>query len=608
PSSKCRIEFHEVTKAAVKSAIGNPRSIDMSLVDAQQARRALDRLVGYEISPLLWAKIKKGLSAGRVQSVVTRMVVLREKEIDAFIPEEYWDLSAIGATEKKDKRGFQMSLSTLDGQKASLHCAEDAENAKERVLNASLSVSSVRSSEKRKMPPAPFTTSSLQQEASKKLNFTTAKTMQVVQQLYEGVELKGSGSTGLVTYIRTDSVRLSQEAQADIRAFIPEKFGEEYLPETPNEFKGRKNAQDAHEAIRPTDIRRIPESIKESLSKDQYKLYKLVYDRTLASQMSSAAYETMTAEISGDGVGLRFYGEVLTFDGYRAVYKDSQDEEEVPVSSTLPSIAPGSPVSIREADVKQHFTQPPARYTEASLVRTMEEKGIGRPSTYAPTITTIISRGYVSREQKRLYPTELGNMVTAMMEEFFPEIVDMDFTADMEDKLDKVEEGTEEWKDILRKFYPHFKELLTTAEEQVEKVEIRDEVSDEICDKCGAKMVYKMGRFGRFLACPNFPECKNTKPIQIYIDVPCPNCGARLMEKTTKKNRKFFGCERYPECDFVSWDRPVEEKCPQCGSFMVEKHGKHQELWHVCTNETCRFRKEIPAASEVQDNSEAEEL
>ena len=608
PGSKCRIEFHEVTKAAVKSAIGNPRSIDMSLVDAQQARRALDRLVGYEISPLLWAKIKKGLSAGRVQSVVTRMVVLREKEIDAFIPEEYWDLSAIGATEKKDKRGFQMSLSTLDGQKASLHCAEDAENAKERVLNASLSVSSVRSSEKRKMPPAPFTTSSLQQEASKKLNFTTAKTMQVVQQLYEGVELKGSGSTGLVTYIRTDSVRLSQEAQADIRAFIPEKFGEEYLPETPNEFKGRKNAQDAHEAIRPTDIRRIPESIKESLSKDQYKLYKLVYDRTLASQMSSAAYETMTAEISGDGVGLRFYGEVLTFDGYRAVYKDSQDEEEVPVSSTLPSIAPGSPVSIREADVKQHFTQPPARYTEASLVRTMEEKGIGRPSTYAPTITTIISRGYVSREQKRLYPTELGNMVTAMMEEFFPEIVDMDFTADMEDKLDKVEEGTEEWKDILRKFYPHFKELLTTAEEQVEKVEIRDEVSDEICDKCGAKMVYKMGRFGRFLACPNFPECKNTKPIQIYIDVPCPNCGARLMEKTTKKNRKFFGCERYPECDFVSWDRPVEEKCPQCGSFMVEKHGKHQELWHVCTNETCRFRKEIPAASEVQDNSEAEEL
>lgn len=607
PESPCRIEFHEVTKNAVQTAIKNPRSVDMNRVNAQQARRVLDRLVGYKISPLLWAKIKKGLSAGRVQSVVTRMVVMREEEIEAFIPEEYWDLSAQGytGTSNSKKAVFQMALSSLDGKKVSIENAQQADAAKERTEKAKLKVTGVRKGEKRHNAPAPFTTSSLQQEASKKLNFTTAKTMQVVQQLYEGVELKGSGSTGLVTYIRTDSIRISQEAIADLRAYIPEVYGDKYLPATPNVFKGRKNAQDAHEAIRPTDIRRTPESVKDSLSRDQYRLYQLIYNRTIASQMAPSVYETMTADIEGDGVGLRFYGEVLRFNGYSAVYKDTPEEDAETVQNTIPELKTGSLVHIASVDCRQHFTQPPARYTEASLVRTMEEKGIGRPSTYAPTITVITSRGYVSREQKRLYPTELGRMVTAMMEQYFPEIVDLDFTADMEDKLDGVEEGTTDWKEIVRDFYPPFHEMLNTAEEQIEKVQLHDEVSDVPCDKCGAMMVYKMGKFGRFLACPNFPECRNAKPILTYIDTPCPECGARLMEKTSKKNRKFYGCENFPQCSFVSWEKPVSEKCPQCGSYMVEKRGRHGELWHLCANSTCRCKVEISAKDDQASEEEA---
>ncbi len=607
PESPCRIEFHEVTKNAVQTAIKNPRSVDMNRVNAQQARRVLDRLVGYKISPLLWAKIKKGLSAGRVQSVVTRMVVMREEEIEAFIPEEYWDLSAQGytGTSKSKKAVFQMALSSLDGKKVSIENAQQADAAKARTESAKLKVTGVRKGEKRHNAPAPFTTSSLQQEASKKLNFTTAKTMQVVQQLYEGVELKGSGSTGLVTYIRTDSIRISQDAIADLRAYIPEVYGDKYLPATPNVFKGRKNAQDAHEAIRPTDIRRTPESVKDSLSRDQYRLYQLIYNRTIASQMAPSVYETMTADIEGDGVGLRFYGEVLRFNGYSAVYKDTPEEDAETVQNTIPELKTGSLVHIASVDCRQHFTQPPARYTEASLVRTMEEKGIGRPSTYAPTITVITSRGYVSREQKRLYPTELGRMVTAMMEQYFPEIVDLDFTAEMEDKLDGVEEGTTDWKEIVREFYPPFHELLNTAEEQIEKVQLHDEVSDVPCDKCGAMMVYKMGKFGRFLACPNFPECRNAKPILTYIDTPCPECGARLMEKTSKKNRKFYGCENFPQCSFVSWEKPVSEKCPQCGSYMVEKRGRHGEVWHLCANSTCRCKVEISAKDDKASEEEA---
>lgn len=602
----CRIEFHEVTKKAIQAALKTPREIDMGRVDAQQARRVLDRLVGYKISPLLWAKIKKGLSAGRVQSVATRMVVMREEDIEAFIPEEYWEISAKmqAMTGRGRKAHFLAKLATIDGVKASITNAADAQAAVDRINAAHFAVSGVKLGEKRKMPAAPFTTSSLQQEASRKLGFTTSKTMQVVQQLYEGIDLEGEGTQGIVTYIRTDSVRISDEAMAALREFIPERFGTEYLPEKPNEYKGRKNAQDAHEAIRPTDVRRTPDQIKASLTKEQYNLYRLIYNRFIASQMMPALYETMTMEITGDGIGLRFYGEHKKFAGFTSVYEESTDEETVSTETSLPQLKEGDAVTVEEAAGSQHFTQPPSRYTEASLVRALEEKGIGRPSTYAPTITTIITRGYVSREKKRLYPTELGRMVTAMMEEYFEDIVDTEFTADLENKLDEVEEGKKDWKQIIRDFYPEFKRALDVAEEKVEKVEIKDEPSDVPCDKCGAMMVYKMGRFGRFLACPDFPDCRNTKPILTYIEAPCPSCGARLMEKTSKKNRKFYGCERYPECEFVSWEKPVTEVCPQCGGYMVEKRGRKGEMWHLCANETCRCRVEVQQPDNAEDGDE----
>ena len=591
----CRIEFHEVTKKAIQAAIKNPRQLDMGLVDAQQARRVLDRLVGYQISPLLWTKIKKGLSAGRVQSVATRLVVMREEEIEAFIPEEYWDVSAKASVPaSRSKKGqFLTRLVSLDGEKAELNNGTEAERAAERIRNAHFAVNAVKLGEKHKNPAPPFTTSSLQQEASRKLNFTTAKTMQVVQQLYEGVDLAGEGTQGIVTYIRTDSVRISDEALASLRTYIPERFGEDYLPEKPIEYKGRKNAQDAHEAIRPTDVTRTPEKIKASLTKEQYNLYRLIYNRFVASQMNPAVYKTMTLDIGGDGVALRFYGEHKKFAGFTTLYEESTDEDVESAETALPQLKEGDPVAIDEVITKQHFTQPPSRYTEGSLVRVLEEKGIGRPSTFAPTVTTIITRGYVSREKKSLYPTELGRMVNAMMEEYFQDIVDTEFTAELEDKLDAVEMGTQDWKQIIRDFYPDFKRALDVAEQQIEKVEIKDEISDEPCDKCGAMMVYKMGRFGRFLACPNFPDCRNTKPILNYIEAPCPQCGGRLMEKTSKKNRKFFGCECYPECSFVSWEKPVTAKCPQCGGFMVEKRGRKGELWHLCANDTCHCRVEV---------------
>nr|MBR4279499.1 type I DNA topoisomerase [Clostridia bacterium] len=591
----CRIEFHEVTKKAIQAALKAPRKLDMGRVDAQQARRVLDRLVGYKISPLLWTKIKKGLSAGRVQSVATRMVVMREEDIEAFIPEEYWEIGVkLQATIGRSRKvHFNARLVTIDGEKAAITNAADAEKAVARIKDASFTVASVKHGEKRKTPASPFTTSSLQQEASRKLNFTTSKTMQVVQQLYEGVDIEGEGTLGIVTYIRTDSVRVSDEAMAAVRAYIPERFGEDYLPEKPNEFRGRKNAQDAHEAIRPTDIRRTPEKVKSSLTKEQYNLYRLIYNRFLASQMMPALYDTMTMDITGDGIGLRFYGEHKSFAGFTSVYEEGTDEEVASSETTLPQLNEGDTVNMDDISSEQHFTQPPSRYTEASLVRALEEKGIGRPSTYAPTITTIITRGYVSREKKRLYPTELGRMVTAMMEEYFEDIVDTEFTAELEDQLDAVEEGTTAWKEIIREFYPGFRQALDAAEQQIEKVEIKEEPSDEPCDKCGAMMVYKMGRFGRFLACPNFPDCRNTKPILTYIEAACPSCGSRLMEKTSKKNRKFYGCECYPECEFVSWEKPVTAACPQCGTYMVEKRGRKGELWHLCSSETCRCRVEV---------------
>lgn len=587
----CRIEFNEVTKKAVQNAIKHPRKLDMGRIDAQQARRALDRLVGYKISPLLWVKVKKGLSAGRVQSVATRMVVDREREIDNFIPEEFWEISADCAVKgEKKSSGFTARLSMIDGKKAQIKNGEEAEKICRMIEKSDFSITEVRKKEKRRQPAPPFTTSSLQQEASRKLGFTTARTMQVVQQLYEGVDIAGEGTQGLVTYIRTDSVRISEDAMNSLREFIPEHYGKEYLPAEKNEFKGRKNAQDAHEAIRPTDVNRLPEAIKPSLSREQYMLYRLIYNRFVASQMECAVYETLSADITGSGITLRFYGEHKTFAGFTVLYEESTDEAADNVEMTLPTLNEGQKISIKKIDSAQHFTQPPSRYTEASLVRTLEENGIGRPSTYAPTITTIISRGYVSREKKRLYPTELGIMVTSMMEQYFSQIVDTEFTAIMEEKLDAVEEGQQDWRQILREFYPGFESTLALAEKEIEKVEVKDEVSNVPCDKCGAMMVYKMGRYGKFLACPNFPNCRNTKPILQYLDVPCPKCGKRLLVKTSRKNRRFYGCEGYPECDFVSWDRPAAEKCPKCGQYMIEKQNNKGEMIHLCTNENCRFK------------------
>ena len=603
-SSPCRIEFHEITQKAVENALKNPRPIDLDKVDAQQARRALDRLIGYKISPLLWAKVKKGLSAGRVQSVATRLVVDREQDIEDFIPEEYWDVSAnaLLPTARGRKTTFTLRLSTLDGKKAELHNEDEAKAAQARVENANFAVYGIKHGERHKLPAPPFTTSSLQQEAGRKLNFTTQKTMQVVQQLYEGVDLEGDGTQGIVTYIRTDSVRVSEEALQAVRAYIPERFGAEYLPETPNEFKGRRNAQDAHEAIRPTDVTRTPDSIKASLTKEQFQLYRLIYSRFLASQMKPALYDTLSMDVSGDGVGMRFYGEHKRFAGFTSVYEESTDEVQESAESTLPQFEEGAPVIIESVESQQHFTQPPTRYTEASLVRMLEEKGIGRPSTYAPTITTIIARGYVMRENKRLYPTELGKMINAMMTQYFGPIVDTEFTAELEDQLDEVEEGDMDWHTVLQEFYPPFETMLESAENAIEKVEIKDEPSDVICDKCGAQMVYRMGRFGKFLACPRFPECRNTKPILNYIEAKCPKCGGRLLEKTSRKNRKFYGCENYPECDFVSWEMPVNERCEKCGSYMTLKRSRKGEEWHLCSNETCRHRVEVTPAQTTEED------
>lgn len=598
PAMPCRVSFQEITSKAVKNAIKEPRPIDMSLVNAQQARRVLDRLVGYKISPLLWVKVKKGLSAGRVQSVATRMIVDREDEIDAFIPEEYWDISA---DLRSGKQSFSARFDTLDGKKAQLNDEASTQRALEIIRGDAYTVRTVKKGERRKMPAPPFTTSNLQQEAARKLHFTTAKTMQIAQMLYEGVDLEGEGTQGLISYIRTDSVRVSDEALSAVREEIGKRFGAEYLPEKPNEYKGRKRSQDAHEAIRPTDVARKPEAVKDSLTRDQFNLYKLVYLRFLSSQMTPALYDTMTAEIAGEHAGFRFYGEHKRFPGFTAVYEEGSDEVEVSSEMTLPTLAVGEPVTLVKAEGEQHFTQPPPHYTEASLVRALEEKGIGRPSTYAPTITTIISRGYVLRDKRKLAPTELGRMVTNMMREYFKEIVDIAFTSEMEEELDRVEEDALPWKEVVRTFYGPFSKTLEVAEASIEKVEIKDEVSDIPCDKCGAMMVYKMGRYGKFLACPRFPECRNTKPIIAYVDTPCPKCGARLMEKSSRKGSRFYGCERYPECDFVSWDLPVPDRCPVCGGFMVFKQNKKGERWHLCANETCRHRVQLPEEEQEMD-------
>ncbi len=590
PSTKCRVEFNEITSQAVKSAMKKPRAIDLSLVDAQQARRVMDRLVGYKISPLLWQKVRKGLSAGRVQSVATRMIVDREAEIEAFEPKEYWTLTGSFVC---GRQRFEARYFGKKNEKEEITSREQAQALEAQLKSREFSIGKVKWGERKKNPPAPFTTSNLQQEAVRKLGFTTRKTMQIAQALYEGVDVKGSGTIGLISYIRTDSTRISTEAVAAAREVIAANYAPEYLPETPNVFKGRKNAQDAHEAIRPTYAAQTPEKVRESLTRDQYRLYKLIYERYLASQMTPAVYDTLSFFVEDAQMQFRFSGQKKRFAGFTAVYEEGQDEPgEKDVS--LPDVKEGETAQMQALSAEQHFTQPPARFTEASLVRAMEEKGIGRPSTYAPTISTILSRGYVASRNKALVPTELGVLVTEMMKEHFSGIVDEQFTADLEEKLDRVEEEGMDWHQVIGDFYGPFSQELQSAEQAIEKVEVQDEVSDVVCDKCGALMVYKMGRFGRFLACPNFPACRNTQPIVEKIAAHCPKCGGAIIRRTTRRGRVFFGCEKYPECDYTSWDMPVDDKCPVCGSPMVRKFDRKKDVaYNLCTNENCKHRQDV---------------
>ena len=594
--SPCRIEFNEVTMKAVKAAVKNPRGIDIDRVNAQQARRVLDRLVGYKISPILWAKVKKGLSAGRVQSVAAKMICDRENEIDTFLPEEYYNIAG-----RFMVNGAELTARFYgeNGEKLDVHTREECDALLARAREGAYSVRAIKKSERRKMPAAPFTTSNLQQEASRKLNFNTGKTMQIAQQLYEGVELAGEGLQGLVTYIRTDSTRISDEALLSVREMIKNTYGEPFLPAEPNIYKSRKTAQDAHEAIRPTDISRRPEDVKASLTRDQFRLYRLIYDRFVSSQMTPAVFDTLSADIAGEN-GLTFHlaGQKKKFVGFTVVYEEVLDDAVEEKDISLPDLEEGMSASLLDVTGEQRFTQPPPRYTEASLVRALEEKGIGRPSTYAPTISTIITRGYVARENKRLIPTELGKIVNDLMCKNFPDIVNIQFTADMEEKLDDVEKGQVDWHAIVRDFYGPFEKDLEKAEASIEKVSIEDQVSDIPCEKCGAMMVYKMSRYGKFLACPNFPACRHTLALPKSIGVACPQCGAQLLERISRKGRKFYGCERYPECDFVSWDRPVNDKCPVCGSRMVYKRGPRNTHYHVCVNESCRHRVEVEAEND----------
>ena len=585
-----RITFNEITKTAVKESLKHPRAIDMDLVDAQQARRMLDRMVGYRISPLLWAKVKRGLSAGRVQSVTLRIIADREEEIAAFIPEEYWTLDA-DFTIPGERKPLTARFYGTEKEKITIHSKEELDTITKKLEGAKYQVAEVKKGERTKKAPVPFTTSTLQQEASKVLNFSTQKTMRVAQQLYEGVDVKGSGTVGIITYLRTDSTRISDEADASARAYVEENYGKEYVSAAVQEKKSGKKIQDAHEAIRPTDITRTPFALKESLTRDQFRLYQLIWKRFAASRMANAQYTTTSVKI--DAAGYRFHvsASKKKFDGFMAVYV--QDEEEKGEGNLLvKEISSETQLKFKSFEEKQHFTQPPAHYTEAALVKTLEELGIGRPSTYAPTITTIINRRYVAKENKNLYMTELGEVVNNIMVQAFPSIVDVNFTANMESLLDKVEEGVVNWKTVVSNFYPDLDEAVLNAEKELAKVKIEDEVTDIVCEECGRNMVIKYGPHGRFLACPGFPECRNTKPYLEKIGVACPKCGKDIVLRKTKKGRKYYGCENNPDCDFMSWQKPSKEKCPKCGGIMVEKGNKL-----LCINEACgyienKFQKE----------------
>ena len=582
-----RISFNEITKSAVKASLKNARDIDMDLVDAQQARRVLDRIVGYKISPVLWAKVKRGLSAGRVQSVALRIIADREDEIAAFIPEEYWSLDA-NFKVKGEKKPLTAKFYGTKDEKITIHNEEELHKILADLEEAEYEVVDVKRGERSKKAPLPFTTSTLQQEASKALNFATSKTMRIAQQLYEGVDIKGSGTVGLITYLRTDSTRISAEADANARAYVGKAYGEEYVAETTSEQKQKndgKNIQDAHEAIRPSDVTRVPAEIKESLTRDQFRLYQLIWKRFVASRMQPAKYETTSVKIGADDYRFTVSASKIIFEGFRLAYVES-DEEKQSGNVMVNSIDKDSELTKESFDYKQHFTQPPAHYTEASLVKTLEELGIGRPSTYAPTISTIITRRYVAKENKNLYMTELGEVVNNIMKQSFASIVDVNFTAYMEGLLDMIAEGKVEWKSVISNFYPDLKEAVEKAEKELETVKIEDEVTDVVCEECGRNMVIKYGPHGKFLACPGFPECRNTKPYLEKIGVACPKCGKDIVLRKTKKGRRYYGCEDNPECDFMSWQKPSEEKCPKCGSYMVEKGNKL-----VCGNEQCGFVK-----------------
>ncbi len=575
-----RITFNEITKNAVKESLKNAREIDMNLVDAQQARRVLDRMVGYRISPLLWDKIKRGLSAGRVQSVALRIICDREDEINAFIPEEYWTLDAAFQIPGEKKPLVAKYYGTEDG-KVEITSEEELNKILKELEQAEYKVTDVKKGERIKKAPLPFTTSTLQQEASKVLNFSTQKTMRLAQQLYEGIEIKGSGTVGIITYLRTDSTRVSDEAVNMAHEYIEQVYGADYAAKETTEKKNGQKIQDAHEAIRPTDIRNTPADLKESLSRDQFRLYQLIWKRFAASRMTNARYETTSVKIGANGHRFTVAASKIAFDGFMSVYRDDEDDK-TEANTIVKDITKDTKLMLEQFDKKQHFTQPPAHFTEASLVRALEELGIGRPSTYAPTITTILARRYVVKEEKNLYVSELGEAVNNMMKAAFPSIVDVNFTANMEALLDKIGEGAIGWKTVVSNFYPDLDEAVNDAEKQLEKIKIADEESDEICDVCGRRMVIKYGPHGKFLACPGFPECRNTKTYFEKIGVACPNCGKDIVVRKSKKGRKYYGCENNPECDFMVWQRPSEEKCDKCGSLMLIKGNKL-----VCTNEEC---------------------
>ncbi|NHN28394.1 type I DNA topoisomerase [Paenibacillus agricola] len=589
-SEECRVVFNEITKQAVKDAFKTPRKIDIDLVNAQQARRILDRLVGYKISPLLWKKVKKGLSAGRVQSVALKLVYDRENDVKAFVPEEYWSITAkllAGTTE------FEAKFHSINGEKKELTNEQEVNEILKGLEKAKYVIHDVKEKERQRNPSPPFITSSLQQEAARKLNFRASKTMSVAQQLYEGIELGSEGTVGLITYMRTDSTRISPIAQEEAKEFIVQKYGDAFYPETPRVYlKKAANSQDAHEAIRPSSIMREPDQVKAYLSRDQHRLYKLVWERFVASQMSSAVLDTMTVDITAGDTLFRAAGSKMKFPGFMKVYVEGNDDGTTDEDKLLPPMKKGDKVKKNQLDPKQHFTQPPPRYTEARLVKALEEMGIGRPSTYAPTLETIQKRGYVAIDEKKFIPTELGELVIQQMIEYFPEILDIEFTAHMEGELDSVEEGKENWVKILSSFYESFEKRLIFAEAEMEKIEIKDEVSEEICEKCGLHLVYKMGRYGKFLACSGFPDCRNTKPIVKDIGVTCPTCKeGHIIERRSKKGRIFYGCDQYPACEFVSWDKPIAQPCPKCSSMLIEKKNKNG-VFHQCVQ--CDYKEEIP--------------